>query len=85
MKLPKALQTRIIERFYSGKALADFLEQYNDAKLRRTREREVTKTDLNILRDYKESKLMPNELMRKYKVSRNQLNTALRIAALSKI
>lgn len=84
MKLPKAFQSRIIERFYSGKELASFVESYNEAKLRRNRSRTVNKTDLNILDDYRAGKLT-SELARKYKMSISGINTSIRIAALSKI
>lgn len=84
MKLPKAFQTRIVERFYKGKALASFVQDYNEAKFRVGRTREVNDKDLLILADWKKG-MLPNELVTKHKMSKNRIETSLRIAALSKL
>lgn len=85
MATEKVFQQDIIKRFLDDKAFKSLQEDYEEAKWVRSHGRTVTTQDLNILRDYKTGGLMENELVKKYKISRSRIQTALRIAALSKI
>lgn len=80
-----AYQARIMERFMSPNQIRQFNQEYKDNLRHPHRSsRHVTDKDLMILKDYKAG-LMPNELVRKYGGTNHQINTSLRIAALSKI
>lgn len=75
----------VVHRFLQGKALKDFVQEYEEHKLSSGgATRRVTDRDLLILHDYQKG-AMPNELEKKYKMGRGRLNTSLRIAALSKL
>ena len=84
MKLPNTFQTQILQRFMSDKELQSLYSEYKDNRKRYYRTREVTDKDLSILIDYKKGMLV-NEIEKKYRLSRGGVNTALRVAALSKI
>lgn len=85
MATKKVFQQDILKRFLDDKAFKSLKEQYEEAKWVRVHGREVTKTDLNILHDYKKGGMLEGELVKKYRISRSRVQTSLRIAALSQI
>lgn len=81
----KVLVVNILKRFMTEPELKNLFQEYEDNKLRKGRSREVNQKDLLILMDYKKGEFTMSELLRKHRVTRAQLNTSLRIAALSRV